>query len=120
MRSTPEPVENFQQFYDDVKKYIELQTDYFKVEFVEKLTILISFLLIIVLVVILAMAALFYLFFSVAYLIEPLFGSLAISFSIISAFYVLLIVLLFFFRKGLIINPIVRFLSKLFLTKTKN
>ena len=120
MKSTPEPVENFQQLYDDVKKYVELQTDYIKVEFVEKTTILVSSLLIIILVVILAMAALFYLFFSLAYSLEPVFGSLAISFSIISALYLLLIVLLFAFRKGLIINPLVRFLSKLFLTKTKN
>ena len=120
MKSTPEPVENFQQLYDDIKKYVVLQADFIRVEFVEKLTILISSFLIIMLVVILAMAALFYLFFSLAYLLEPLVGSMALSFYIISALYILFIILLFAFRKGLIINPIVRFLSKLFLTKTKN
>lgn len=115
-----EPVENFQQLYDDVKKYIELQTEYVKVEFVEKLTILLSTLLIITLVIILAIASLFYLFFAVAYALLPIVGSLTISFLIISVVYVLLVALIFILRKKLIINPLVRFLSKLFLNKTKN
>ena len=113
-----EPTENFQQLYNDIKKYVELQTDYIKVDFVEKLTILLSTLLIITLAIILAIAALFYLFFSLAYAIVPLVGSLAISFCIISGIYLLLILLLFIFRKNLVVNPLVRFLSKLFLTKT--
>ena len=117
MINTQDPVENFQQLYDDVKKYIQLQTEYVKVEFVEKLTILISALLIIFLVIILLMGALFYLFFSVAYLLEPFVGSMTMSFFIISAFYFLLTGLLFVFRKRLIINPLVRFLSRLFLNK---
>ncbi len=117
MINTQDPVENFQQLYDDVKKYIQLQTEYVKVEFVEKLTVLISALLIIFLIIILIMGAFFYLFFSIAYLIEPFVGSLAGSFSIISAFYLLLTVLFFMFRKKLVINPLVRFLSRLFLTK---
>ncbi len=117
MINTQDPVENFQQLYDDVKKYIQLQTEYVKVEFVEKLTVLVSALLIIFLVIILIMGALFYLFFSVAYLLEPIAGSMTISFLIISAFYLLLTFLLFVFRKKLIINPLVRFLSRLFLKK---
>jgi len=47
----------------------------------------------------------------------PLVGSLAISFCIIAAIYVVLIILVFVFRKQLVINPLVRFLSKLFLNK---
>ena len=117
MINTADPVENFQQLYDDVKKYIQLQSEYVKVEFVEKLTVLISALLIIFLVIILIMGALFYLFFSVAYLIEPIVGSMTVSFFIISAFYLLLTLALFVFRKKLIINPLVRFLSRLFLNK---
>jgi len=117
MKTTQEPVENFQQLYADIKKYVELQADYIKVEFVEKLTILISTLLIIILVIILAMAGLFYLFFSMAYAIELMVGSLALSFALVAVFYVLLIIALFAWRKKLVINPLVRFLTKLFLTK---
>jgi hypothetical protein len=117
MSNNQEPADNFQQLYDDVKKYVELQTEYVKVEFVEKLTILLSTLLIIGLIIVLVIAALFYLFFSLAYALQPLLGSLAISFAIISGIYLLIIALFVFFRKRIVINPLVRFLSNLFLKK---
>jgi membrane-bound ClpP family serine protease len=115
MLNNQEPADNLQQLYDEVKKYVQLQTEYVKVDFVEKLTILLSTLLIIGIVLILVIAALFYLFFSLAYALQPILGSLAISFAIISGIYVALIVLLMAFRKKLVINPLVRFLSNLFL-----
>jgi hypothetical protein len=115
MEKTPEPAESFQQLYADVKKYVELQAEYLKVEFVEKLTIIVSALLIIIIITVLAIAALFYLFFSLAYALEPLLGSMAISFALISGIYVLLILFLVILRKQLVINPLVKFLSKLFL-----
>lgn len=119
MSTIQEPRDNFQQLYSDVKKYVELQTEYVKVEFVEKLTILLSTLLIIIVMLILAICALFYTFFSLAYTLEPLVGSLASSFAIISILYVALIVVFFLFRKQIVINPLVRFLSNLFLTNNK-
>lgn len=115
MEYAPKPAESFQQLYADVKKYIQLQAEYLKVEFVEKLTILVSTLLIIILITVLAVAALFYLFFSLAYVFEPLLGSLAVSFAIISGIYVLLIAFLVILRKLLVINTLVKFLSNLFL-----
>jgi Protein of unknown function (DUF1469). len=117
MINNQEPVENFQQLYDEVKKYVLLQAEYVKVEFVEKLTILLSTLLIISLVIVLAIIALFYLFFAIAYAVESLVGSLSLSFGIISVIYFALIALLVLFRKRLVVNPLVRFLSDLFLTK---
>jgi hypothetical protein len=117
MSNNQEPADNFQQLYADVKKYVELQTEYVKVEFVEKMTILLSALLIIGLVIVLVIAALFYLFFSLAYVLQPLLGSLAVSFAIISGIYVLLIVLFIAFRERIVINPLVKFLSNLFLKK---
>ncbi|MFT3754211.1 MAG: phage holin family protein [Paludibacter sp.] len=117
MPNNQEPADNFQQLYADVKKYVELQTEYVKVEFVEKLTIILSALLIIGLVIVLVIAALFYLFFSLAYALQPLLGSLAVSFAIISGLYVILIALFMMFRKQIVINPLVKFLSNLFLKK---
>ncbi len=115
--NTSDPAENFKQLYDDVKKYVFLQSEYIKVEFVEKLTILLSTLLIITLITVLAVIALFYLFFSFAYALVPIVGSLSVSFSIIAGIYIVLIGLLVLFRKILVINPLVKFLSDLFLTK---
>lgn len=117
MIKSSEPVENFQQLYDDVKKYVSLQSEYLKVEFVEKLTILLSTLLIIILITVLAIIALFYLFFSLAYALLPIVGGLSASFCIIAGIYLILIGILFLLRKQLVINPLVKFLSNLFLTK---
>jgi hypothetical protein len=117
MESTNEPLDNFQQLYVDVKKYVELQAEYIKVDLVEKLTILLSTLVIITIIIVLVIAALFYCFFALAYALEPILGSLSISFGIISGFYVLLIAVFVLFRKQIVINPLVKFLSKLFLSK---
>lgn len=117
MPNLQEPTDSFQQLYSDVKKYIELQTEYVKVEFVEKLTILLSTLLIIAVVLVLAITGLFYLFFALAYAFEPILGSLAMSFGIISGLYIILIFLFYLLRKRLVINPLVKLLSNLFLTK---
>ncbi len=117
MPNNQEPADSFQQLYADVKKYVELQTEYVKVEFVEKLTIILSVLLIIGLVIILLIGALFYLFFSLAYTLQPLLGSLAAGFAVISGLYVVLIGLFMLFRKQIVINPLVKFLSNLFLKK---
>jgi hypothetical protein len=118
MAKSQEPVDNFQQLYNDIKKYVELQTDYVKIEFVEKLTILLSTLLLVTLIILLVIFVLFYLFFSLAYSLETVVGGLAVSFCIISVIYLILIGLLLAFRKQIIVNPLVRFLSKLFLNKT--
>lgn len=118
MTNNQDPTTNFQQLYIDVKKYVELQTEYLKVEFVEKLAILLSTLIIITIILVLVIAALFYLFFSLAYTLEPVLGSLALSFGIISGVYVLLIAVFVSFRKQFVINPLVKFLTNLFLTKT--
>ncbi len=117
MTNNQDPSTNFQQLYDDVKKYVELQIEYIKVDFVEKMTILLSALLIIALVLVLVIAALFYLFFSMAYAFEPALGSLALSFGIISGIYVVLIVVFILLRRQIVINPLLKFLTNLFLTK---
>lgn len=115
MATKNEPAQDFKQLYDEVKNYVGLQTEYMKVDFVEKLSILLSTLLIVGLIVVLAIAVLFYLCFALAYAIYPLIGSLALSFVIISLLYIGLVFLLIIFRKILIVNPLVSFLSGLFL-----
>lgn len=60
------------------------------------------------------MVALFYLSFALAYILDPLVGGLMVSFSIIAAFHLLLVLLVITFRKKLIINPMVNFIAGLF------
>ena len=86
----------------EIKKYLILQRD------------LLKFLLL-MLFVILGTAALFYFLFAFAYILAPHVGGLTVSFLIIGCIPLLLLIISFFFRKQLIINPIVRFLAGLFL-----
>jgi len=120
MLNSTENRNGFEQLYLDVKKYVELQTEYVKVEFVEKLSILLSSLLIVIVIIILGLGAMFYFFFFLAYSFENYFGSLATSFGIISVIYLLFVGVLIIARKTLIINPLVKFLSNLFLNNSNN
>ncbi len=110
-------IENFQQLILECKKYLELQKEYTKLEIVEKLTILLSMLITVLILITLSMIALFYLFFALAYVLEPIVGNLAISFIIIAGISLLLIAVIIIFRRKLIISPMVNFLAKLFLNE---
>ena len=108
-------IENIQQLFAEFKKFLVLQKEYTKLELTEKLTILLSTLIMILVLAILGMVALFYLLFALAYILEPLVGGLMVSFGIIAGINVLLIAIIYFFRRQLIISPMVNFLANLFL-----
>lgn len=108
-------IENIQQLFSDFKKYLELQKKYTQLEVAEKLTILLSTLILILLVVILGLVALFYISFTLAYILAPVVGGLMVSFAMISCFHILLIILIVAFRKKMIINPMARFIAGLFI-----
>jgi len=107
--------DDLQQLFAECKRYIDLQKDYAKLDLTEKLTILLSRLILVVALLILGMMVLFYLSFTLAYLLEPLVGSLKWSFAIISALLLILFGVVYFFRKPLIVNPVVNFVGNLLL-----
>ncbi len=102
------------QLISEIKEYFGLQRDLLKVESVEKLTILISAFIVLLIAIILSGGALFYLLFALAYLLEPIIGMIG-AFVIISGICLLILAIVILLKKQLIINPIVRFLYKLFL-----
>lgn len=112
-------IENIRQLVIEFKKYLELQKEYTKLEVTEKLSILLSNLILLLLVIILGMVALFYLSFTLAYVISPFVGGLVISFGLIACLHILLMILLYIYRKELIVDPMVKFIAGLFLDKSK-
>jgi len=108
-------ISSVKQLVEETKSYLELQKQYVRLELTEKLTILLSTMVLVLLLVILGMVALFYLSFALAYVLEPLVGGLMGSFAIITLFLLLIMIAIYMMRKQIIINPIVRFLAKLFL-----
>lgn len=115
MFSNDQNIETLQQLFVEVKKYLSLQKKYTQLEIAEKLTVLLSTLILVLIVIILSMVALFYISFTFAYWLAPVFGSIMASFALITTVIILLIIAVITFRKKLIINPMAKFIASLFI-----
>lgn len=113
-------VENIQQLVQEVRKLVKLQVSYAKLELTEKLTVLLSTLVLVLVVIILSMVALFYLSFTLVYVLAPHVGGLMVGFGIVTLFILAMIAVVLALRRKLIFNPMVKFLSSLFLTTDKD
>lgn len=108
-------IDNLQSLFTEVKNYMELQKDYIKLDIAHKLIVLLSTLILILVLVVLSMIALFYLSFTLAYLLEPHVGGLINSYAIITGGILLLGLFIYWFRQRLIIQPLTNFLANLLL-----
>ena len=107
--------ESIQQLISEAKTYLDLQKDYIRLEMTEKLTILLSTLILVLIMVVLGMVALFYFSFTLAYVLAPFVGGLMVSFGLITLFLILIILFIYYKRERLIVSPMVNFLAKIFL-----
>ena len=115
MFANDKTIDNLQALFTEVKHYVDLQKDYVKLDITHKLTILISTLILILGLIVLGMIALFYLSFTLAYILEPHVGGLTNSYAIITGRILFIGLLIYLFRKRLIIQPLTNFLANLFL-----
>ena len=113
MFANDKSIDNLESLFKEIRKYIELQGQYVKLDLVEKLTILLSTLILIL--IILSMMALFYFSFMLVYALAPLVGSLIGGYAIIGGVVLLLAMLIYRMRKQWIFQPMVHFLARLFL-----
>ena len=107
-----------QDVLDELLEERYAQADPGFLEFVEKLTILASAIIITTIAIILGMMALFYLSFSLAYIMAPYVGGLNISFAIITVVLLLLLAFIYLFRKQLIVRPLTKFVANLFINSS--
>mgnify|MGYP003435501304 FL=1 len=113
MFANDKTIDNLQSLFMEVKKYIDLQKDYVKLDITHKLTILLSTLILILVLIVLGMIALLYLSFTLVYILEPHVGGLTISYAIITGGILLMGILIYGLRKRLIIQPLTNFLVNL-------
>lgn len=113
-------VENIRQLTREIRKLVKLQVSYAKLELTEKLTVLLSTLVLVLVIIILSMVALFYLSFTLVYILAPHVGGLVVGFGIITLFLVVIVACVLALRRKLIFEPMVKFLSSLFLTTDKD
>ena len=116
MFSTDNNVETIGQLVEVIKHYIGLQTEYVKLDVIEKIVRLITALtLTVILSVSILMIAIFLSFASV-YVLEPCVGIVG-AFCIVAMFYFVVFLLMFAFRKQWIEKPVVRLLASILMEK---
>lgn len=105
-----------ESFFEESRAYLKSQISLLKLDTVEKLTRIFSTVMLILLTVILASGALLYISFGFIWWSQGFFDSLLPGIFIVSGFFILLIILLYIFRKKWIVNPFVRLFSRIFFT----
>ena len=105
--------ENIQSLWTEAKNYLELQIDYLKLDSAEKLSVLLSAVATTALCLVLALVALIFFVIAFAFWLAKLVG-IAQSFTIMGGVLLLVIIVTLLFRKRWIVQPISRFVAKLF------
>ncbi len=95
-----------------IKEYIAIQSDYYQVLFVEKVTKIISLLIMVILISGLLLGLLFFSLVALAYLLVPILGK-AIAILTVGGLFLLFILFFILFRKVLIVTPILRVIVKI-------
>lgn len=115
MFANDKSIDNLEALFKEVKKYINLQGQYLKLEMVEKLTILLSTLILVFVLGMLGIMALFYFSFMLVYALDSFTNSLIASYAIIGGGLLIIAFIIYKMRQTLIFQPMVNFLAKLFL-----
>ena len=115
MFANDKSIDNLEALFKEVKKYINLQGQYLKLELVEKLTILLSTLILVFVLGMLGIMALFYFSFMLVYALDSFTNSLIASYAIIGGGLLIIAFIIYKMRQTLIFQPMVNFLAKLVL-----
>ena len=105
---------NISAIWADIKEYISVQKEYCKLTVIEKLSLIVSFLLVTLFCIGFFFLAFFYCSLALLFLLENAFGSIIPALFLVGAMNVLVLLLLLAFKKYLFINPVVRLVSKMF------
>ena len=117
MFSNSKNIESIGKLLLEFKKYLELQKEFVKLDATEKMTVILSAILIVTVLLLLGSIVLLFLTFALAYYLGDVLGSLSLGLGLISAFILLLTVIFYLNRNRMVIQPMARFMTKLILTK---
>lgn len=110
---------SYKELWSEIKKYLTLQIDYAKLTAVEKITILVSSMTFVGIVIVLSTCTLFFLSEALVDWLVQIFKSECIANLIVCGAFLFLLLIVFIFKKTLIINPVAKFVTKLFLNPPK-
>lgn len=99
--------------WNDLKDYLLLHYDMLSLGLLEKLSKVISLLLIIIVSLMIAFIILIHFSFALVYELSDLWGSKVYSFLAVGGLYLIIGIFLYIFREKVFVNPIVKQLSKI-------
>ena len=116
MLSSDKNVETIAQLIEVLKHYLGLQTEYLKLDVIDKVVRLFTAFALAVVFCMIIIAVLLYFSFAFAFWLASFTGT-ALAFLIVGLFHLLLFVAFFLMRKKWIEKPLVHFLAGLLLSK---
>ena len=120
MFANEKSIDNLEALFRELKNYISLQKEYATLQLVENLAVIVSTLLLIAVLVILGSMALFYLTFMLAYYLKAYTGSMMGSYAVIAIALVALTIIVYIYRRRLILQPMINFIARLFFENKNN
>lgn len=117
--STAMTENKYEELWVELKKYLTLQIDYAKLTSVEKLVVLLSAIALVAVMIILGACVLFYLSFAVVFMLSDAIGCTWGAYLIVSGVFVVMMLAVYAMRQKLILDPVARFLTKLFFNHKK-
>lgn len=115
MLDSAKETESLQELFSEVKKYVALKGEYLQLHWVEKLTLLLSAMLLAAILIVIGMLLLFNIVFICTHLLAPHVGGFNVAYAILTGFFILIGAGIYLMRKWLIVRPITRFLCNLLL-----
>lgn len=116
MFSNDQNIETIGQLVELAKRYVSLQSEYLRLDVIDKVVRLITALIVAAVVFLILLIILIYLSFAAAYALAPMVGH-PIAFCIVAAAYIILFLVFMAFRKSWIEKPLVRFMAAMLLEK---
>ena len=114
MLSSDKNIETIAQLAESLKHYVGVQSEYVKLDIIEKVVRLLTLTAMTLVVVLTLMMMLIYLSFAFAYALAPHTGTVW-AFCIVAGIYLFLLILFVINRRKWVEKPLVRFLANLLL-----
>ena len=111
---------DYKKLFNEARKYFSLEWDYTKLTAVEKLAVLLSSIAFIAVIIIIAAFALHYLFSALISVMASAMGCTWGAQLIAVGILLVLMLVVFAFKRQIIVDPVARFVSKLFLKPEDN
>jgi len=114
MENNEKKEDTYSLLLNDVKEYFNLQFDRLRLVLIEKLSQIISLIVILFIGTILILASFIYFSMAFVHWMSTVFGSMIPGFLILGGFFVILFALFYLLKNKIFLNPIIKKLASIF------